>query len=81
MMAGGIAHDFNNQLAIVLGNLELAFTDRALDPEVKLSIKNAIEAAKRSAELSRQIQIYTGNTLYYPVDLDLKELLTKNPAY
>ncbi len=78
MMAGGIAHDFNNQLAIVLGNLELALADRALDPEVKLSIKSAAEAAKRSAELSRQIQIYTGNTLYYPADLDLKELLTKN---
>ena len=63
VMAGGIAHDFNNQLAIVLGNLELALTDRALDPEVKLSIKSAIEAAKRSAELSRQMQIYTGNIL------------------
>ena len=78
MMAGGIAHDFNNQLAIVLGNLELALTERDINPEVRLSIINAIEAAKRSAELSRKIQNYTGNTLYWPVDLDLKELLTKN---
>ena len=33
MMAAGIAHDFNNQLAVVLGNLELALTDQTLDPE------------------------------------------------
>ncbi len=62
VMAGGIAHDFNNQLAVVLGNLELALMDLAPDSVVRPSIQNAIEAAKRSAELSRQIQIYTGNT-------------------
>ena len=33
VMAGGIAHDFNNQLAVVLGNLELALTDRTLNPK------------------------------------------------
>ncbi|MGO8879715.1 MAG: PAS domain S-box protein [Desulfomonilaceae bacterium] len=78
VMAGGIAHDFNNQLAIVLGNLEFALMERDINPEVSLSIKNAIEAAKRSAELSRKIQNYTGNALYRAAELDLKELLTKN---
>ncbi|MGO8880303.1 MAG: response regulator [Desulfomonilaceae bacterium] len=78
IMAGGIAHDFNNLLAVVLGNLELALTERDINPEVRVSINNAIQAAKRSAELSRKIQNYTGDTLYWPVDLDLKELLTKN---
>ena len=78
-MAGGIAHDFNNQLAVVLGNLELALMDLAPDSVVRPSIMNAIQAAKRSAELSRQIQIYTGNTFYNPVDLDLNELLNTNP--
>ena len=80
IMAGGIAHDFNNQLAIVLGNLELALFDRGLDPEVRLSIENAVKAAKRSAELSHQMQIYTGNTLHHSVDLDLKELLIEKPS-
>ena len=79
VMAGGIAHDFNNQLAVVLGNLELALMDLAPDSVVRPSIMNAIQAAKRSAELSRQIQTYTGNTFYYPVDLDLNELLNTNP--
>ncbi len=78
VMAGGIAHDFNNQLAIVLGNLELALTERDINPEVRLSIKNAMEAAKRSAELARKIQNYTGHGLYWPVELDIKDLLNKN---
>ncbi len=66
-MAGGIAHDFNNQLAVVLGNLELALTDLPpAESEVKTSIINAISAAKRLAELSRQIQTYTGSTLIFP---------------
>jgi nitrogen-specific signal transduction histidine kinase/CheY-like chemotaxis protein len=78
VMAGGIAHDFNNQLTAVLGNLELALMDRALEPKARQNIENAITAAKRSAELSRQMQIYAGNALHLPVDLDLNELAHKN---
>ncbi|MGA8830144.1 MAG: response regulator [Desulfomonilaceae bacterium] len=80
VMAGGIAHDFNNQLAVVLGNLELALMDQALDPKARQQIENAITAAKRSAELSRQMQIYAGNTLYSTEDLNLNELLNKNAS-
>ena len=79
VMAGGVAHDFNNQLAVVLGNLELALDDLPPDSEAKASIINAIRASERSAELSRQMQIYTGSALYLPVDLDLNELLNKEP--
>jgi signal transduction histidine kinase len=78
VMAGGIAHDFNNQLAVVLGNLELGLMDQTLGPKTRHSIESAVEAAKRSAELSRQMLVYTGNTLYRPVELDLNELLNKN---
>ena len=78
VMAGGIAHDFNNHLAVVLGNLELALTDQTLDAETLLSIESAVEAARRSAELSRQMQIYTGSKLYYPINLDLNKLLGRN---
>ncbi len=77
-MAGGVAHDFNNQLAVILGNLELAVMDLTDHSEVEMSIKNAIAAAKLSAELSRQMQIYTGNLLYEPLALDLNEFLNKN---
>jgi PAS domain S-box-containing protein len=78
VMAGGIAHDFNNQLSVVLGNLELALDDLPPSSEAKASVMNAIRASERSAELSRQILIYTGSTLHFPVNLDLNELLDKN---
>ncbi len=77
VMAGGIAHDFNNQLAAVLGNLELALMNRALDPKARQKIENAITAAKRSAELSHQMQTYSGNTLRVFIYLDLNELAHK----
>ena len=77
-MAGGIAHDFNNQLAVVLGNLELALTDHNLDQETRLSIENAIKASERSAELSRQMLIYSGSAFYLSKDIHLDELLNRN---
>ncbi len=80
VMAAGIAHDFNNHLAVVLGNLELALADQTLDPETLVCIESAVGAAKRSAELSRQMQVYTGNIMYFPVDIDLNELLNRDPA-
>jgi two-component system, cell cycle sensor histidine kinase and response regulator CckA len=78
VMAGGIAHDFNNQLAIVLGNLELALTDQTLDPETRLSMENAVKASEKSAELSRQMLIYSGSAFYLTTDIHLDELLNRN---
>ena len=78
VMAGGIAHDFNNQLAIVLGNLELVLADKTLDPDALYSLKSAFEAAERSAELSRQMLIYSGSFVGFPVDVDIKEFLNEN---
>ncbi len=78
VMAGGIAHDFNNQLAVILGNLELALTDQTLDPKTRLSMENAVKASERSAELSRQMLIYSGSAFYLPNDIHLDELLNRN---
>ena len=77
-MAGGIAHDFNNLLMVVLGNLEFALEDLPSDSETRRSVEKAIQAAKRSSDLSRQMLIYSGSSLYLPKDLDLNELVKKN---
>ncbi len=77
-MAGGIAHDFNNLLMVVLGNLDIVLDDLPLDSETRKCVENAINAAERSADLSRQMLTYTGSTLYGSVDLNLKEFLEKN---
>ena len=78
VMAGGIAHDFNNLLMAIMGNLEFALTDRGLGAEGKNAIENAIQASERSAELSHQMLIYSGNFFYVPRDLDLGEQANKN---
>ncbi len=78
VMAGGIAHDFNNLLQVVLGNLELVLTDLSPDSKVRKSILNAIKAADRSAELSRQMLTYSGSSFYLPKDIHLDELLNKS---
>ncbi len=78
VMAGGIAHDFNNQLMVVLGNLDLVIDDLPPDSEARISVQNAIQASERMAELSRQMLVYTGSTLFSPADMDLNELLNRN---
>ena len=66
VMAGAIAHDFNNLLMATLGNLELALTDRNLESKTRMAIENAIQASERSAELSHQMLIYSGNFFMSP---------------
>ncbi|WP_093224713.1 ATP-binding protein [Sphingomonas sp. NFR15] len=59
-LTGGIAHDFNNMLAVVLGGLELARRQIALDPAAaNRHIDSATEGAKRAAELTRRLLAFS----------------------
>ena len=60
VLAGGMAHNFNNNLAIILGNLELA-QKKSLQPNVSEYLKNARIALTYSRDLIRQIMIYSRN--------------------
>jgi PAS domain S-box-containing protein len=80
VMAGGIAHDFNNLLQVVLGNLDIALDDIPPDSEARTSILNAIKASERSAELSGQMLVYSGSSLYLPRDIYLYDLLNKTKS-
>ena len=74
VMAGGIAHDFNNLLAAVLGNLDMALTEMdEADAPARLSVREAIEAARRATDLTRQMLAYSGRgqTVARDVDLDV----------
>jgi len=53
-MSGGIAHEFNNQLAVVIGNLDLAQED---SPPAQISelLARASTAAMRAASISRRM--------------------------
>src|SRR6186713_1453661 len=62
VLAGGIAHDFNNVLAGILGNLELARNELSSESRAGFFLKEAELAARRAADLTRQLLAYTGRS-------------------
>ena len=59
VMAGGIAHDFNNNLAIILGNLELAQIKTPQNNGAARNLNDAITATLRARDLVQQILTYS----------------------
>src|SRR5262249_45150128 len=55
-----IAHDFNNLLMGVLGNASLALLDLPPGSPAEYSIRQIESAARRAAELTRQMLTYAG---------------------
>ena len=60
VLAGGIAHDFNNLLLGMLGNAELARDNLATDSPAYQDLMCIEQAAKRAADLCRQMLAYAG---------------------
>ncbi|MCF8104228.1 MAG: PAS domain-containing protein [Desulfohalobiaceae bacterium] len=59
-MAGAIAHHFNNQLSVIRGNLELAMSDITVDGGITQNLIQAMQAARRSSEISRMLLNFLG---------------------
>ena len=59
VMAGGIAHNFNNNLAIILGNLEMAIRKQDKPESLAKYLNNARTAVLRSRDLVGQILTYS----------------------
>lgn len=69
-LTGGMAHDFNNLLAVILGNLELLQEDP--DPaHVDDYVKEAIAAALRGRDLTRNLLSFARKAPLQPVTMDL----------
>jgi PAS domain S-box-containing protein len=62
VLAGGIAHDFNNILMSVLGHAELALAEISPMSPARGNITEIATAARRAAELCRQMLAYAGKT-------------------
>lgn len=72
LMAGGIAHDFNNLLVAILGNASLALDELAADAPLRHGLSQIELAARRAADLTRQMLAYAGKSplIFQPVDLN-----------
>jgi PAS domain S-box-containing protein len=76
-LAGGVAHDFNNILAIILIQTELALMKIRHDDPLSARLQEIRKAAKRSANLTRQLLAFARKQTISPAVLNLNETVTE----
>lgn len=75
VLAGGIAHDYSNLLMAILGNLDLARFDMEPGHPAQEPLGDAERAARRAADLTRQLLVYAGKSTMVTRPLDLSRLV------
>ncbi len=75
-LAGGVAHDFNNMLVVIGGNAELVLNELGESSPLRDDLAQILDAARRSAELTRQLLAFARQQTSSPVVLDLNETLS-----
>lgn len=70
-LAGGVAHDFNNMLGVILGYAELAMDQTEKDQPLYSALTEIQTAARRSADLTRQLLAFARKQTVVPEVLDL----------
>jgi PAS domain S-box-containing protein len=75
VLAGGIAHDFNNILMTILGNVDLVLQDLPPNASARTYLSDAEKAARRAAELCRQMLAYSGKGHFVVESVNLNEVI------
>jgi len=70
-LAAGIAHDFNNLLTLIIGNCETLLAREPGDE----AVTEAMAAAHRAVDLTRQLLRFSRKELVRPLVLDLNQVL------
>jgi GAF domain-containing protein len=78
VLAGGIAHDFNNLLQAMLGNLDLAQPALAPGTPEREAVEQAVVAARRATDLTRQLLAYSGKGRFVVRPFDVSALVEEN---
>ena len=73
LLAGGVAHDYNNMLGVILGYAELALEKVGPTNPLHADLEIIITAAKRSADITRQLLTFARKQTIVPVTLDLNQ--------
>jgi len=74
-MAGGMAHDFNNQLAIIMGNAQLALEDLKESDPGRLEFKEIMTASVRARELTMKLLTFARREKINPQPLSVKTVV------
>ncbi len=72
-LAGGVAHDFNNMLSAILGHVEMAMEDVDSTQALYADLQEIQTAARRSAELTRQLLAFARKQTVAPRVLELNQ--------
>ena len=75
VLAGGVAHDFNNILMAVQGHAELALNGIAPTSPAHRNLVEISTAARRAADLCRQMLAYAGRSSFALEKVGLQELV------
>ncbi len=75
VLAGGIAHDFNNLLMAILGNSDLALYELSPMAPARNNIQEIEKAARRAADLAKQMLAYSGKGRFVVEPLDCNILI------
>ncbi|MCP4644147.1 MAG: PAS domain S-box protein [bacterium] len=75
ILAGGIAHDFNNLLMGILGHADLALLDLPESASARANLSEVTVAARRAAELCRQLLAYSGRGHFVAEPMDLNAVV------
>ncbi len=73
-MAGAIAHHFNNQLQVVMMNLQLATHQLPKNLELVANLNEALQSARKAAEVSTLMLTYLGQTAAKHEPLNVSEV-------
>ena len=72
-LAGGVAHDFNNMLGVILGRAEMMFLEIKPRDAYYADLQEIYKAARRSADLTRQLLAFARKQTIAPRVLDLND--------
>ena len=73
-LAGGVAHDFNNSLTAIGGFASLILSTTR-EPDSKEAAETILGAAKRAADLTRELLAYSRRSLLQPQTIDANALV------
>ena len=72
-LAGGVAHDYNNMLNVILGNTEMAMAQVDESGTVYDHLQEIFKAARRSAEVTRQLLAFARKQIVLPNVFDMND--------
>ncbi len=75
-LAGSVAHDFNNMLGVILGHAEIAVAETEPGQSIHEDLQEICTAARRSADIARQLLIFARKQAAVIKQIDLNETVT-----